>query len=149
MDASRLSTLCIAAAVAAAAVAVVGVQATERGQVALFRAFHLRPAHPAEFVALQVLPTMYVAHNRVWMSNAPIDWRQIEAQGLAGISYPHYPSTLVIRTVRGERERPCVRYAGIESRLRGRVFRTHLRIDATESGIRLGPAGPELPTCSP
>lgn len=144
MTPSRRATLAFAAVLATAALAVVGLHTTRAGEDAMVRAFHLRPATSAEFAALQVLPTMYAAQNRVWISNQPLDWAEIDTQAPVAIFVPHYPASFVTGSPRNMRQTPCPRYAALETRLRGRVSRSHLRVDATEAGIRLVPVG-EVP----
>ena len=148
MTGSRRLTLTFAAILATAALAVVVLHGTQAGQDAMMRSFHLRPAQPAEFVAVQLLPTMYVAQNRVWVSDGPVDWAEIEENEADAIFLPHYPAKLVTSGPREMLRTPCPLYVGIESRLRGRRWRTNLRIDAAADGIRLQPTDvPPTPEC--
>ena len=131
MHAPSLPTALFAALLSAAAVALVGLNATGAGQDALMRRQHVRPTSAAQWVALQPLPGMYTLANRAWSSDRDVPCADLDAEATSLGYVNHYPTRLVTfetsRHAWGVPGGPSRLY--VESRVRGRVLRSLYRVE--------------------
>lgn len=141
MPTPLLETRLFAVLLGVCALALGVLHATDAGQDALMRRFHLRPASTAEWVALQPLPGMYNFANRSWTSRRPVAWERLDEDRSVegGEHFNHYPTRVVTfassRAAWGRHG--CPDYVYVESAVRGRTLRSRFRLDRDADRLRM------------
>ena len=148
MPAASPPTRLFAAALAGAAVWLVGLHATAGGRDALLRRQHLRPASAATWLAMQPLPGMYNFANRAWKADAVIAWSELDGRANPYGYVNHYPAqVLSFRPGRSNwANRGCPSFLYVESAAHGRRLRTRYRVSRRPDGLHVARSGAE-PRC--
>lgn len=154
MPTPLLETRLFAVLLGGCALALGALHATDAGQDALLRRFHLRPASTAEWMALQPLPGMYNFANRAWTSRRPVAWDRLDVDPTVddGRYVNHYPTRIVTfassRAAWGRHG--CPDYLYVESTVRGRSLQSRYRLDrdADRLTMTLDASGSTQP-CAP